>query len=449
MASSLASQPLFRPEVTTAHSQQWLGTIRLAQPISSWLIAGIATVIATSLVAYVSLGSVTKKTRVTGITLPIGGSISITTANAGLLMRSYVSEGQAVRAGQILFELSTERQGDHGEITSLIAMQLATRQQTLETEQRLRLAQHNEKKQAFAKRISNLNTEVSQLEQEIILMQKRHDMAQVSVNKYQTLQSEGYVSSAQTQQKQEDLIDVSARMSILQRNKLQLQANLLASHAEQAALDNTLATDQMQLQRALASLQQEVAENRNRKASLITASQAGTITTLTSQAGQNINAGQVLATLIPPPPGGAQNTDKDIGSANSLLEVHLYAPSRTAGFVAGGQHVLIRYQAFPYQKFGLQQGTVTDVSKTPFAPGELPANLASTILSNAQQNVLGFNSNEALYRIKVKLDKQSISAYGLPQALKPGMTLEADVLQERRKIWEWILEPVLAVSQTL
>ncbi|MEB0233304.1 HlyD family secretion protein, partial [Undibacterium sp. 10I3] len=54
------------------------------------------------------------------------------------------------------------------------------------------------------------------------------------------------------------------------------------------------------------------------------------------------------------------------------LEVHLYAPSRTAGFVANGQQVLIRYQAYPYQKFGLQKGTVTDISDTPFAPNELP-----------------------------------------------------------------------------
>lgn len=145
-----------------------------------------------------------------------------------------------------------------------------------------------------------------------------------------------------------------------------------------------------------------------------------------------MTAGQSLATLLP---------------HQSDLEVQLYTPSRTAGFVSVGQNVLIRYQAFPYQKFGLHHGTVTDVSKTPFAPNELPANLASTILSNAQQNIQGFNSNEALYRIKVRLEKQSIDAYGKQQMLKPGMTLEADVVQDSRKIWEWVLEPVLAVVQ--
>ncbi|WP_295762909.1 HlyD family efflux transporter periplasmic adaptor subunit [Undibacterium sp.] len=436
---------LFRPEVSARQSQQYLGSIRLAQAVSGWLIAAVASLIAIALISFVSLGSVSKKARVTGITLPVGGSISISAPNAGLLLRSHVLEGQSVLAGQALFELSTERQGYQGEITALVAQQLASRQQSLEAEQRLRNAQTADKKQALALRISNLSTEAAQLEQEISLSLRRHALAQESLTKYLTLQGNGYVSAAQTQQKQEELIDIASRLSNLQRNKLQLQANQLALQAEHSALANSLATDQAQLQRASASLQQEIAENHNRKTSQITASQAGTITTLSSQTGQSINAGQVLATLIP---GNPASSDKH-GTDNSQLEAHLYAPSRSAGFVAIGQSVLIRYQAYPYQKFGLQKGRVSAISKTPFAPNELPANLASTILSNAQQNIQGFNSNEALYRVKVTLEKQTIDAYGQAQSLKPGMTLEADILQDRRRIWEWIIEPVLAVSQSL
>ena len=283
-----------------------------------------------------------------------------------------------------------------------------------------------------------------QLAQEIELAKRRYSLSQESLKKYETLQANGYVSPAQTQQKQEDLIDLGVRVSSLTRTRLQLQANRLNFEAELAALSNTLSTDLAQLQRAQAVLKQEVAENSNRKASLITAPQPGTITTITYQPGQAVNAGQALATLIP------QATSLAFGPSlqqqGPALEVHLYAPSRTAGFVAIGQLVQIRYQAYPYQKFGLQRGIVTDVSKTPFAPAELPQNIASTILSNAQQNIAGFNGNEALYRIKVKLERQTIDAYGQVQALKPGMTLEADVIQDKRKIWEWIAEPLLAMT---
>lgn len=462
------SNPLFRTEVTAAHSSQWMGAIRLAQPMSSWLIASVALVIAAALIAYITIGSMTKKARITGITVPVGGNLSIAAPNSGILLTNNVSEGDTVSSGQVLFTLSTERQNSQGEITALIAQQLITRQDTLAAEQRLRQSQYQEKKQALTQRLANLQQESSQLEQEIVLAQRRQALSQQSLSKFETLQNSGYVSAAQTQQKQEDLIDLETHLSALRRNKTQLQANRIAMQSELYSLANSLATDFTQIARAKASLQQEIAENHNRQSNQITAPQAGVITAITNQAGQAINNGQVLATLIPIANNncqeisvgrgavtdeGVRNTTIDCKAVNAKnnggnrMEVHLYAPSRTAGFIIPGQQVLIRYAAYPYQKFGLHAGTVTDVSKTPFAPNELPQNLASTILSNAQQNILGFNSNEALYRIKVKLEQQTINTYGQVQTIKPGMTLEADVMQDKRRIWEWVLEPVLAVAR--
>ncbi|MDP1977178.1 HlyD family secretion protein [Undibacterium sp.] len=443
------TSPLFRPEVTAALGSQWMGAIRLAQPLSASLIAIVALVIAAVLITYITLGSITKKARVTGITVPVGGQLSVAAPNAGILLTSHVTEGEQVKAGQILFTLSTERQNRQGEITALVAQQLASRADSMAAEQRLRQSQYQEKKQALQQRLANLAQEHTHLEQELLLAQRRQHLAQQSLAKYETLQGNGYVSAAQTQQKQEDLLDISTRLSTLQRSKTQLQANQIALQSELDTLANSLATDLAQIERAKASLKQEAAENANRQAVQIVAMQSGTVSALTNQPGQAINAGQVLASLIPVDARASSSTDAgNAGKTEAAsLEAHLYVPSRTAGFIQVGQEVLIRYAAFPYQKFGLHTATVTDVSRTPFAPAELPAHLATTILSNAQQAINGFNTNEALYRIKVRLHEQSINAYGQAQMLKPGMTLEADVIQDKRRIWEWVLEPVLAMKQ--
>lgn len=432
------TSPLFRPEVMASQGSAWLGSIRLGQPVSAWVIAGVALAIATALILFGIFGGITKKARIAGITVASSGSLSITAPQTGVLIKSMVIEGQNVVAGQQLFELSTERHGSTGEISLLVAQQLVTRRQALETERTLRIAQHAEKKRALEQQLINITNEAAQLEQESVLAQRRKALAQQTLQTYQTLQSNGFVSPAQIQQKQEDLIDVEMRASSLNRGKAQLEATRLSLLAERTALANNLANELSQLQRTQASLAQEILENRSRKSNFITAPQAGTVTTITYQAGQSVSEGQPLATLIP----------QDMQTkTNNTLEVYLYAPSRTAGFVAKNQPVLIRYHAFPYQKFGLQKGLITDVSLTPFAPSELPQNLASTILGNAQQSRIGFTSNEALYRIKVKLERQTINTYGQAIALKPGMTLEADVIQDRRKIWEWVADPVLAVVQ--
>jgi membrane fusion protein len=51
-----------------------------------------------------------------------------------------------------------------------------------------------------------------------------------------------------------------------------------------------------------------------------------------------------------------------------------------------------------------------------------------------------------MYRITVALDRQVVQAYGQAQALSPGMQLEADVLLDRRRLLEWIFEPVLSLT---
>lgn len=440
----LDNSPLFRPEVTAALGSQWMGAIRLAQPISAWLIVGVAVLVSVALIAFISLGTMSKKARVTGITVPTAGNLSIAAPNAGVLIQSHVKEGDVVQAGQVLFTLSTQRQNSQGEITALIAHQLRARQDTLIAEQRLRETAMQEKKLALQQRLISLQSESDQIDQEINLAKRRLNLSQQSVDQFQILQNSGYVSSAQTQQKVEENIDLSTRLSNLQRAKMQLQANQVNLQTEINTLANSLATELAQLARAKAALQQEIAENNNRHSSQIVAPQSGMLTAITNQTGQNISGGQVLATIIPEMDANKVSTVNQ----QHALEVHLYAPSKTTGFVSAGQQVLIRYHAYPYQKFGLQAGTVLDVSKTPFAPNELPQHLASTILSNAQQSILGFNGNEALYRIKVQLKQQSIFVYGQAQSIKPGMTLEADVVQDRRKIWEWIIEPVLAVTKT-
>lgn len=435
------TNPLFRKEIFSLQNKGDLGSIRLAQPLSAWLITAASLLIGTAFIALGVMGSMTRKARIAGITVPSAGSLSIIAPGSGVLIRSMFREGQYVQSGQALFELSTERQVGNGEVSDIVSQQLTAQQLSLDTEHRLRVAQNRDRRQALHQRLQGVMDEAKQVNDELVLAQRRYQLADRGTKQYESLHASGFLSAAQVQQRQEDLLDQAAHISNIGRNAIQLQSSRRDIEAELNALETTLASELSQIFRAKSNLTREIAENRSRKAFIITARESGILTTITYQLGQAVSTGQVLAAMIPSarPPSNAADTGQ--------MEVQLYAPSRSAGFVATGQEVLIRYQAFPYQKFGLQRGVVSDVSATPFAPGELPPSLASTILSNAQQNINGFNNNEALYRIKVKLARQNILTYGKEQPLRPGMTLEADVIQERRKIWEWITEPILTAAR--
>ncbi len=424
---------LFRDEVHAAQAAQWLGSVRLHRPLSFTLVTGAALGLALALVAFAAWGEVTRKARLSGLLVPTQGSLNITAQQSGVLMELAILEGQTVRAGDVLLVLHTERQsmlnGAMGDTTERAALQIEARQQTLTTEHTLREMQNRQREQVLADRIRTLQAELRQAEEERSLQQRRVQLARTTLARNEQLAKEGFVSVAQVQTKQEELIDADGRLQALERARLALQHDLQALQGERSALAAQLQTDLNLIERNRSSLDQEASENAARKSTVITAPYAGTVTALNLKVGQSVQVGQTLATLVPL-----------ADPAHGALQAHLFAPSRTAGFVRPGQTVYLRYAAYPYQKFGLYTGHITAVSATPFAPSELPPNLAQQLIAQA-------GSNEALYRINVQLDEQDIQAFGENVPLKPGLTLDADVLQERRKVWEWVLEPVLAARQ--
>jgi membrane fusion protein len=431
---------LFRSEVIEAQRARSVGEIRLDRPVSGVLVAITALALSAALVAFIAFGAVTKKSRVAGLTVPVTGSVGITAPSTGVFVRSRVKEGQWVKEGEVLFDLSTEKQGIDGELTTLVAQQLEVRRQALAAERRLRIHQDEEKRRELDDKLRNSDAELRQLEHELELAQRRQELARASVRQYEALQGGGFVSAAQIRQKQEELLDVSSRLGTLERTRIQLKAALLSLRAERDGLATRLSSDMAQIDSLQSSLDQQMAENSVRKTSLVTAPMAGVVTAIGFQLGQSVTQSQTIATLIPAAQGSAQAPE---------LEVQLFVPSRMAGFVAPGQEVLIRYKAFPYQMYGLQPGHVADVSATPFTPAELPANLASVVVGDLQQAIQGYSGREALYRVRVRLERQTIDLEGRKRALLAGMPLEADIVEDRRRIWQWIISPALATAGRL
>ena len=56
------------------------------------------------------------------------------------------------------------------------------------------------------------------------------------------------------------------------------------------------------------------------------------------------------------------------------------------------------------------------------------------------------SAKEPVYRVDVKLDRQSVSFSDQEFALRPGMLVNADLLLEKRTLLEWVFEPVMQLK---
>ncbi|GAL12507.1 probable secretion protein [Vibrio astriarenae] len=152
----------------------------------------------------------------------------------------------------------------------------------------------------------------------------------------------------------------------------------------------------------------------------------GVVASIFVKAGHSVNKGQPLLVVIP--------------EGEEPVVVELYAPSRSIGFIEEDQDVRLRFDAFPYEKFGAQQGVIVSVSKSAVSAEMLPN---SSLIQNQLSRTHG---GVGLYQVKVKLDKPTITVYGEEQMFVPGMTLTADIELDTRRVYEWLLEPLYTIK---
>ena len=272
-----------------------------------------------------------------------------------------------------------------------------------------------------------MRREATQLQAETALRQQRLALAQAAQARLEALRADHFISSAQVQAKAEDVLGLQAELQALERQRAAQRREIDALEAQARELPLRAQVQQGEIERDLAALAQEAAESEARGRLVMRAPQDGVVTALTAEPGQSVGPGAALASLVPAP---------------SRLQAQLYAPSSAVGFVRPDQPVLLRYQAYPYQKFGHQLGHVLQVSRTPLQASELAGLPLPGSVTGAALGAAG----EPLYRITVALDAQSVPAYGAAQPLAAGMQLDADVLLERRRLVEWLFEPLLGVA---
>lgn len=413
---------LFRPEALAGQDQKgWLGQVQVLPPLSLQLLTAAAVGSLFLVGAFLSLTEYTRKARVSGYLVPDRGVLRINAPQTATVLTRLVSEGQQVKQGDVLFVLALDSASQTPEG---IAQNLNARQQSLQgtAEQQQRLLETQQR--ALTQRRSGLQRELSQLQAESALHAERLALAGEALARLESLSRDQFISTAQVQTKREELLGLRAQAQALERQREGLQRDLEAVEAQARELPLRTQVLQGEISRDLAALQQQGLETEGRRRLVLRAPSDGTVSTLQAEPGQSVNSGAPLASVLP---------------AQTQMQAQLFAPSSAVGFLHAQQAVQLRYQAFPYQKFGQQSGSVLNVSRTPLSPAELSTLNLPMALSQGP-------ASEPLYRITVKLDHQTVSAYGQAQPLAAGMQLDADVMLEKRRLIEWIFEPILSLA---
>lgn len=406
--------PLFRAAAAAAARRAaGRGAILLIAPWSLTLTTLAIVSLALPVVALAYFGRYTAHTTLVGELVPDRGLIEVAAPRAATVTEKHAAEGERVVAGEVLYLLSSARDRDGRPPAEESAnVELERREQSLVRQRARERTLATRTIDAHEMLIASLSADRAHLGSLITIARKRLELASATERRYAELARAGLGSREEHERKEAERIAALTALGELEREESRVAQELAAERAERKRLpleqQNTVAN----LDRALASTRLERIENEVRERVAIVAPVAGTVSTLLAERGQAVAAGAVLASIVP---------------RGARLEAHLYAPSSAVGLVRVGDPVELRYAAFPYRRYGTHRGVVRRISGSAL-PGVAPASGAAEV--------------DALYRIDVGLEVDSVSFAGQRYPLRAGMRVEGEVMRETRRLYEWALEPL-------
>ena len=391
---------LFRAEALKHRlsSEEGRGLVRVSPPWT-WALLWLVVLGLGSAVAASFIGQVEVTGRGRGILRPTTGVRVLTSQMTGTVVRVDVRSGDHVKAGATLLRIeSPTAQGE-----------LLQADRNLESVRTQFTAVAAQQDQHYAEQIESLKSRARRLTDQIGSLRTSESHFQRRVEADMGLLKKGLVSE----------------LALSDTRDALAQAQRQLSSAEQA-LDQTrqeLATLESRRQDELWQRQQTVSAAQNKRdalalamqQSVIQAPEDGTVEALVARVGETVQAGQILAKVIP---------------VDAPLQVVSFLAEKDRAFAKAGDEVELELDQLPHAEYGTLRAKVIRIGNDLASPSEIRDALGD-----------GQRLEAPCYRVELAVtDAHAAEAAGVK--LRTGTLLNARFTLRRQKLITLVLSPL-------
>lgn len=409
--------PLFRQEAIEARRVRLDGEILLVQPFRSHAAATLLFAAVAFMGIWIALGSYARTESAKGMLVTDSGTTKMMGLRPGVITGLAVVEGQHVRKGQPLATVQVDQDYAAGSRTTAESLKSVAEQRVQADRQEASAGERGRSERAgLIASIASDRGQRADVEAQIAIQQQLVSSLRDTLTRYGPVAARGFISQTEMDRRRQELLTAQGELIKLhQESKTLIEGDRKA----QAQLEQSRADEANQsaiARSSAAGFRRQQAELRGEQSYVLLAPEDGVVTAVQTGLGRAVDPAVPLMTIIP---------------SNAAFHAELFAPSRAIGFIKPGDEVRLRYDAFPYERFGSFKGHVTLIAKIALDPRQVDA---------------PFKFEEPVYRIDASLDQQKVTGYGSVVPLQAGMTLSASLILERRSFFSWLLEPLNAVA---
>jgi len=404
---------LFRKEVIEFKANTLMGNVYISNPNKYSVFIFLLLFIFISLAGFIYYGSYLNRETVNGYLVPEEGEINVYAPYPGRITSSYKKNGDHVLNGEFLYEVSTSKiSKDNTTVNQQFITQLDNRKSLLKAKIKNEELLFEEEKISLNRLIQSKKREIIQLEKELFLLTEQVQISLDQKRKYENLFKKKLINQIDLTQRENDYINAMINLENGKRQKINLMEDV-TNFSDKLKQNPLMKKKTLQgLKEALIDLEERFIELSSEEKYRIQAPINGLVTSTRVHKGQSVNSDIPLLTIIP---------------ENTKLYAELFLPSKSIGFVEKGQVVLIKYDSFPYQRYGFHKGIISDIA------------LSTTYSKN--RKIISV-TEEPVYKVKVELTEQSILAKGKKLSLHAGMQLSAEIILDEISFVELLFKPL-------
>jgi len=382
----------------------------------SWLWSGLLVgALFASLVCFVFLAEFTRTEGVRGWLVSTNGIARIASTEDAVITRIVPRAGDTVEAGTAVVFLRSDADlasGLGSSVSQLAALQHELDE--LQAQSGLLQRQAGADRKSVQRQLRDFDDELQMLAAERADLGRRSSVFEEQLARLESAAASGAASHWEILQQRQAVLSLAQQSARLEQLATQRrrEREALRGVLETAPLDAERQNSLLRERRA--RLEREIVRLETRKGSVLKAPVTGIVATVAAQAGDTVRPGQGLMTVLP---------------LDSQLQAELFVPSRAIGMVERGQAVRLNYDAFPGRVFGTFEGRVARISDYVLLPAEIPPT---------------FPIGEASYKVQVRIEQHEVMTASGQWPLRPGMLLGAEIRLERRRLVDWLLEPLRA-----
>lgn len=411
---------LFRKEAIEHQGQKLDGEVTIATHLSFNWILGLILLIVVVGATYLVVGEYHRKEIVSGYLRPTEGLSKVYPLGQGVIDEVFVEEGETVEKGQLLARIRMERILTSGsDMNEAILSELVKQKDILNRNLINQAALAKVQSEKLISQINNTEFQLSQAKKQLLLLKERVSLSENRLKDTQVLIEKGFASQSDLESVRDTLLAIQQQAEDLEGRVLSQNESLSQLKFEKQQLPFNQQDAESQLRSQLANINQQITQASAQQSYDVRSNRSGRVSGLMVKPGMIAQSTTPLMTILP---------------IEAALEAVLLVPSRAFGFVQQGQNTRIRYQAFPYERFGIYHGNIESVSKSILLPNEV--NLPVAL-------------REPVYQVVVELKEQNAKAYGASVPLQAGMLLEADIMVDSRTLFEWLFEPLYTIKGAL